>query len=412
MHFINGLSMQRVKSTIPLMTTLIGLYTAQSVTGSVVQTALPVVLRDAGMSLDQIGFLSLLFLPWVLKFLWAPFVDRYGSMQKWILICQFGLIISYTVAAFFAPNINLTALIPVVLIMTVFAATQDIATDANSVYSTTTYTRSLASGASTIGGYLGFLIGAGLWLWIYAKSGWAISMLTMAACVLLLTIPTLLAKSIKAKPKPEHSKRTASLRNILENKILLRGLWLLLLWQIGVRLANAMTGPLLVDAALSLEEIAWIRGTLSMLIGLGAAVCGTYLTHRIGAKAALLVSGLFLILICTGLAIWSFTPNASAAVLINLQLALSAATALSFVAMYAIIMNWCTSSQVATDFAAVQSFDAMLAVLMGIAAGQIAEHSGYGPVFLMGALAVLCGIPLINRCVTTITPQSKTEETK
>ncbi|WP_222183244.1 hypothetical protein [Geminicoccus harenae] len=49
-----------------------GLYAAQAIAGCMVQTALPTVLRDAGMALDRLSFLYVLFLPWALKFLWAP----------------------------------------------------------------------------------------------------------------------------------------------------------------------------------------------------------------------------------------------------------------------------------------------------------------------------------------------------
>ncbi|MBL3566204.1 MFS transporter, partial [Rhodovulum sulfidophilum] len=168
---------------------LVGLYAAQSITGSMVQSALPVVLRDAGVGLDRIGLLSLLFIPWVLKVFWSPLVDRFATPRRWILTCQGLLCLCFLVGAAFAPERHLGALLPVVFAMAVLAATQDIATDAAGVHATTRRTRSLASGASTVGGYAGFLIGGGLWLWIYARLGWEISMIFLAVAMLLLTLP-------------------------------------------------------------------------------------------------------------------------------------------------------------------------------------------------------------------------------
>ena len=54
-----------------------GLYVSQSVIGGVTWTGLPAVLRDQGLALDNVGLLSLIALPWALKFLWAPMVERF-----------------------------------------------------------------------------------------------------------------------------------------------------------------------------------------------------------------------------------------------------------------------------------------------------------------------------------------------
>ncbi|WP_164839048.1 MFS transporter, partial [Sinorhizobium meliloti] len=160
---------------------LSGLYAAQSATGSMVQTALPVALRDTGVSLDRIGFLAILIMPWALKFLWAPLVDRFGTQRNWILVCQLALIVFFGVAARLPPETHLPSLSIVLLAMAFVAATQDVATDSLAVHATTQETRGKASGASTGGGYLGFLIGSGLWLPIYAYAGWAASMWAMAS---------------------------------------------------------------------------------------------------------------------------------------------------------------------------------------------------------------------------------------
>nr|WP_274857571.1 MFS transporter [Sinorhizobium meliloti] len=133
---------------------LSGLYAAQSATGSMVQTALPVALRDTGVSLDRIGFLAILIMPWALKFLWAPLVDRFGTQRNWILVCQLALIVFFGVAARLPPETHLPSLSIVLLAMAFVAATQDVATDSLAVHATTQETRGKASGASTGGGYL------------------------------------------------------------------------------------------------------------------------------------------------------------------------------------------------------------------------------------------------------------------
>ena len=62
------------------------LYFAQGLPSGLIAKALPPLLREQGVSLSVIGFTSALALPWALKFAWAPFVDRYGSRKRWLLV--------------------------------------------------------------------------------------------------------------------------------------------------------------------------------------------------------------------------------------------------------------------------------------------------------------------------------------
>lgn len=367
---------------------LLGLYAAQSITGSMVQTALPVVLRDAGVPLDRIGFLSLLFLPWVFKMLWAPLVDRIATPHIWILACQGLLCLCFALGARVSPVANLTALSLILFIMTVIAATQDIATDAAGIHATGPQNRVLASGASTIGGYFGFLLGGGVWLWTYARLGWGPAMMALALIMLMLT---LLSTRLRLPPIPEHSGK-ASLRHSLRNPALLSGAGFLILWQSGIRLGGAMAGPMLVDAGLDLGAIAWLRGAGGMAIGLAAAVIGTFAVRRLGKTTVLVFAGALALASLAGLAWWGLHPG-SVPVLAALQIALMGATAMSFVALYAAMMDWCAPDQAATDFALLQSLDAALAVATGVLAGLMAENWGYAPVFALAGALLLAALP-------------------
>src|SRR5687767_7124107 len=52
---------------------------------------LPVYLRLQGVSREEIGLLATLSLPWALKFLWAPVVDRTATRRRWIMGAQIGI---------------------------------------------------------------------------------------------------------------------------------------------------------------------------------------------------------------------------------------------------------------------------------------------------------------------------------
>ena len=81
------------QSPYALMLVLLTLYFAQGLPSGFITQALPAILREYEVSLEMIGLSGLLLLPWALKFLWAPVVDKYfiakwGRSRSWILPLQ------------------------------------------------------------------------------------------------------------------------------------------------------------------------------------------------------------------------------------------------------------------------------------------------------------------------------------
>lgn len=373
-----------------------GLYAAQGMTGSMVQTALPTALRDAGMALDRIGFLYLLYLPWAVKFLWAPLVDRYtlyrlGRRRAWLLACQTGLILCFIAVAFVPPAVSLPVLMVLLLAVATLAATQDIATDALAVEATPADRRGFISGAGVGGSYLGFLIGIGLWLPVYASFGWRAAMLVMAACLVAATLPALFARRIdQTEPRRDDGAVTrASVLSGLRRRTLRNGLLFLLIYQAGLRLGIALLGPFLVDAGLSLSEIGWLKGTGGAIIGALAAVAGGLIARRLGPKWSLLGCALMQAALFGLLALAAMSGTVGGQVLALLILAQAAVTALSFVALYTSMMGWCSPKQTGTDFALLQSADAIGAIVLAAVAGFISEYLGHAVNFTIAATLLL-----------------------
>ena len=75
------------------LTLITGLYVSQAIPLGFLIVALPAILRSQGLGLEQTGLLGALALPWLIKFLWAPLVDRFGSSSRghyrsWIIPLQ------------------------------------------------------------------------------------------------------------------------------------------------------------------------------------------------------------------------------------------------------------------------------------------------------------------------------------
>ena len=82
--------------------TLLSLYLAQSIPMSFFSTVIPVIMRMESYSLEPIGYIQLIKLPWILKMLWAPLVDKTSKnkrhYRRWIILSEafYALIILIT----------------------------------------------------------------------------------------------------------------------------------------------------------------------------------------------------------------------------------------------------------------------------------------------------------------------------
>lgn len=95
-------------------------------------------MTDAKVDLGVITLFGLVSVPYSLKFLWAPFLDRFlppvlGPRRGWLLLTQIGLVLSIVAMAFQQPAQNaqvLQVLALTTLIISFLSATQDIVGDA------------------------------------------------------------------------------------------------------------------------------------------------------------------------------------------------------------------------------------------------------------------------------------------
>jgi MFS family permease len=170
------------------------LYFAQGLPSGLIAKALPALLRDQGVSLSLIGFTSALALPWALKFLWAPLVDRYGTRRQWLLgLNGLTMALMLVVASrdFEAWIDRLPWLLAVLFCANAVSATQDIATDGYAVTMLKPRWRGLGNSIQVVGYKLGMVMGSGGLLWLVAHHGWQASYGGLACLMLLVIVPVL-----------------------------------------------------------------------------------------------------------------------------------------------------------------------------------------------------------------------------
>ena len=97
----------------------------------IVLQLIPAWLRLEGVSLTAIGFFTAVQYPYVLKFLWAPLVERFpltglGRRRSWMLLTQIALILLIGSLGFWRPSQAMTAIVLISIGLAVVRATQDI----------------------------------------------------------------------------------------------------------------------------------------------------------------------------------------------------------------------------------------------------------------------------------------------
>jgi MFS family permease len=271
------------------------LYLAQGLPYGFFTQALPVLMREAGLSLKAISATSLLFLPWALKFLWAPLVDRTGTRRQWILPLQLTAAAGAGLLAFADIGDSFTLIFAALLVFNLLAAMQDVATDGLAVRLLGEKERGLGNGLQ-VGAYrLGMVLGGGWLLWVFARSGWQTMFLAMSAILLLTCLPVLFLRGEGTEshaPPPPAGQIALGWARRLYQPGMLAFIGLICAYKFGDSMVSSLVGPFLKDQGLSKEEIALLKGTLGSAAGLAGAALGGWAAWRLGRRAALLGCGL------------------------------------------------------------------------------------------------------------------------
>lgn len=374
---------------------LFALYVCQGLPGGFLAVVLPVVLREQGLDLKTIGLASFLSAPWILKFLWAPLVDRYGwsglgRHRSWLIPAQLGMLAVTLALSAVRPQDDLTLVVLLFLLLNVFAATQDIAVDGWAVRLLKGEELGPANSAQVGGFKVGNLVGGGVLVGLLGTIGWAGDFWLMSAligCVLMFVILTPEPPSPKPPPRKVLPLLWASLRRQG------LGFWAFIMFaKFGETFGGSLTKPMLVDHGYTKEMIAALDGVLGAGAVIAGAVVAGALVRRRGWAWTLAGCSVLqgLALVALGLLTPGSLPVALFAPINMLEAASGGGVA---VCIFALGMSRADASIGATDFTAMQVMYMAGAFLAAPLGGAMGDAVGYLPVFcLSGAMAVMLGL--------------------
>jgi RhtX/FptX family siderophore transporter len=378
--------------------TLALLYVSQAVPLGFFIVAIPAILRAEGLSLERVGLLAALAFPWLIKFLWAPLVDRFGSSRghyrSWILPLQAGCIVAVIGIASLDLGRDVGALVATGALFMLLSATQDVATDGLAVRWLEAGERGIGNGIQVGGYYLGQILGGGLVLVLYARYGWTFAVGSMAA---VLALPLLPVWAMREPSEPPAARERVGFRSLVaffRRAGILPWVGVLLLWRAGETMALSMFNPMLVDQGYSLETIGVTLGVVVSIGALLGATVGGASIARLGRRRALRVFGLLLAVALLGYAIPAVGRGGMPAVWASAAI-VAFGGGLATAALYTSMMDRSSAETAGTDFTLQQSLAAIGPLTLSSVSGFSAATLGYAGHFVAAAAVQVAAVLLV-----------------
>jgi PAT family beta-lactamase induction signal transducer AmpG len=341
---------------------------------------IPVYLRSSGTSLSHIGLLSTLALPWALKFLWAPAVDRLGTRRRWIGGTQIGLAIALLFLALGGSAVG-PGFFVLLLTLVALSATQDIAVDGYTIEIMDRSELGPANGTRVMGYRIGMIVAGGVLVAASARLGWPAVFLAGATLYGLTAALTRAMPEARREHDPQES-WIEPLRELLSRPgILIAGLFVLC-FKLGDLALTPMVKPFWVDSGYTVQQIGWVQTTLGVGASILGALLGGEVIRRLGAFKALWVLGLVQAL--SNLTYWlAAVAGATVPLMYSAAIVEQFTAGLGTAAFLTFLMTMSSRGYAATQFALLTALYRVGGIGAGAVSGILAERMGYASYFLL-----------------------------
>jgi len=386
---------------------------------------LSVWLKDSGISLEDIGLISLAGLAYAFKFVWAPLVDRFclpllgrlGQRRSWLLAAQLLLALSLLAMSLITPVGALGSFVLITVVAGFAGATQDVVVDAYRIEIAPAEQQGALAATYTLGYRLALLVSGALALLLADHLPWALIYQLMAAIVGLVLLVTLKAREPERIASPASTEAfwpalgrsiTGPFRDFFSRYAGGLGLGLLIfigLFKISDQMLGVMALPFYLDCGFSKTEIAAVSKLFGVWVGIAGAFLGGAIVVRWGVNKTLLVamllgaaSNLLYLLLS------QFPAN------LNVFIAVIGGENLSGGFLGAAAVAWLSSlvnqQYTATQYALFSSLVTLPGKLIGGFSGFMVADLGYGGFFVLSTVAVIPALMLFAWIVPRLLPAS------
>ncbi len=372
--------------------TLFSLYIAQSIPMSFFSTVVPVIMRQENYSLESIAMIQLIKITWIIKFLWAPFVDNHSRSKKqlrnWVIISELVYAAIIFSIGFFSLQEDLKVIIILLLLAFTASAVQDIATDIFAIFALKKGERGKGNSIQMAGSFVGTLFGTGVLLIAYHYFGWSKLLVILALCVVFALIPILRYKGKLNIRKTKNEKIShLEILRFFKDPVLRRRVLLLIFYNSGIVGMLSMLKPYLVDLNYNVKEIGFMSGIVGTSVAIIFSLSAGYIIRKIGKRSAYYIF-LFLGLIT---ALYFFLlPIIPAAGLLYIGIALLwGSYGLMSVIIYTTSMDSVRHGSEGTDFTLQIVIMHLSSIVITILCGKVGDALGYKGIFGAGIILIV-----------------------
>lgn len=399
MNSIQPEHINRHKGSVFTLCTFFCLYIAQAVPSSFLSTALQVLMRENNFSLTTIGLLQLVKLPWIIKFLWAPMVDRrcvtVNDYKRTIIVSELVYAALLLTIGFLHVSTDIYFIIFLVVLSLVTSGTQDVATDALAVLTFKKSDKSMVNSMQSMGSFGGALLGGGVLLMALHRYGWQTVLPFLAIFVLIALLPLLFNKHLTINEKPKETKaKKADFIWFFTQKGIWKQIVFLVIYYAGIFGTLSLLRSFLVDHGYNMKEIGLISGVLGTGVAFFASWGAGFFVRKYGVfKARIAFACIILI---TTLYFFLMLSDTITTLRVCIGVVLLWATyGMCTIVVYVSSMERVRPGREGTDFTIQTVITHLSGMMMAVVSGAIAQHYGYRLFFAIEIAIALASLVYI-----------------
>lgn len=260
---------------------------------------------------DMAFYTGWLYLPWVIKPFWSPFVDLFGTKRQWVLICQAGICISMAAVAFLLPTgFFFASTLAVFWAMGFLSATHDIAADGYYMLALTTHDQAAYVGIRSTFYRIAGIVGQGLLVVLAGQVemqtddiplSWSVVFGVLSIFFLCVTLWHTRFLPKAASDRPQHLTTAKEIAHGFAETFVkffrkphaLTALLFMLLYRLPEAMLIKMVQPFMVDPVesgglgLTTTQVGFANGTVGVVALLAGGIVGGLCIARYGLKRSL-----------------------------------------------------------------------------------------------------------------------------
>lgn len=359
-------------------------------------------LRDVGFELSVIGLISYASFFYVLKFIWAPLIDKYslpflGRRKGWLVLSQVVLIAALVAIALLGPGTSLGTFIVLVGIAAFAGATLDTVVDAYRIEIAPIESQAALAATYILGYRIALILSGAIALYLAELFGWTNAYLIMAFCLLIPLCTSIICK----EPTNE---RTLAIRNVhiidafikpfqeffSRNGVLLALALLLFvgLFKLPDQMIGVMAGPFYLDSGYTKADIATVSKLFGVWVGIAGAFIGGICIAAFSMRSMLVVAAIIVSLSNIAYLLMANHPGQDWAFFATIS-ADNISQGFAGVVLVAFMSGLTNRNFTATQYALLASLANLPGKFIGGLSGYIVEATSYSWFYIFSSLSVI-----------------------